>query len=143
MLKDQLKWRAICDVSKSGSGSSKRSNPDTQEAGDEGTGGSERPEGQKVAKRRLKEKANNTIIDLVTTQLKDIKSANTDMNEILKDFIITAKQEKTQKMMMREQKLRREEERMMMTDTLTMTPEQAAYHGRRKSEIMRKRLGHS
>jgi len=94
MLKNQPKWRAICDPPKSGSRLSKRSNPDTEEAEDEGVGGSERPDGWKVAKRRMKEKANNTIVDLVTTELKEIKSANTNMNEMFKDFIITAKQEK-------------------------------------------------
>jgi len=45
------------------------SNPDTEEVEDKGVDGSERPEGQKAAKRRLEEKANNTNIDLVTTQL--------------------------------------------------------------------------
>ena len=53
MLKDQPKWRAICYPPKSGSGSSERSHPDTEEAGEEGAGGSERPEGRKAAKRRL------------------------------------------------------------------------------------------
>ena len=69
MLKDQPKWRAICDLRKSGLGLSKRSNPDTEEVGDESMGGSERPKGRKVVKRMLKEKANNTIISLVTPQL--------------------------------------------------------------------------
>ena len=36
MLKDQPKWRAICDPPKSGSGSTKRSKPDSEEDGDEG-----------------------------------------------------------------------------------------------------------
>jgi len=45
----------------------KRSNPDTEEAGHEGVGGSQRPEGRKATKRRLKEKAKNTVVDLVTT----------------------------------------------------------------------------
>ena len=77
------------------------SNPDTEEVEDKGVGGSERPEGQKAAKRRLEEKANNTNIDLVTTQLQELNSSNTDMNQISKDFIIIAKEEKAQKMMIR------------------------------------------
>jgi len=75
--------------------------------------------------------------------LKDIKSTNADMNEIFKEFMITTKQEKTQKIMMREAKLRREEERIMMVDTSTMTPEQAAYYEQLKSEIMQRRFGSS
>jgi len=47
MLNDQPKWQAICDPPKSGSGSSKRSKPDTEEARDESVGGGERPEGRK------------------------------------------------------------------------------------------------
>ena len=49
----------------------------------------------------MKQKTNNTIVDLVTTELKDIKSTNADMNEIFKEFMIITKQEKTQKIMMR------------------------------------------
>ena len=44
MHKGQPKWTAICDIPKSGPGSSKRSNLDTEEAGDEGFGGCERLE---------------------------------------------------------------------------------------------------
>ena len=62
LLRDQPKWRAICDPPKSGSGSSKRSHPDTEEAGEEGADGSERPEGRKAPKRRLKQKANTSLI---------------------------------------------------------------------------------
>jgi len=142
MLKDQSKWRAIYDPPKSGSGSS-RSKPDSEEVGDEGVGGSERPKGRKTAKRRMKQKTNNTIVDLVTIELKDIKSTNTDMNEMFKEFIITAKQGKAQKMMMRKAKLRREEERIMMIDTSTMTAEQVAYYEQMKAEIMQRRFGSS
>ena len=39
----------------------------------------------------MKQKANDTVVDLVTTELKEIKTANIDMNEMFKDFIITAK----------------------------------------------------
>ena len=88
MLNDQPKWRAICDPPKSRLGSSKRSKPDTEEAEDEDVGG---PEGQKAAKRRMKQKANNTVVDLVTTELKEIKTAIIDMNEMLKEFFITTK----------------------------------------------------
>ena len=65
------------------------------------------------------------------------------LNEIFKEFMIAAKQEKSQKIMMREAKLRREEERIMMVDTSTMAPEQAAYYEHLKSEIMRRRFGSS
>ena len=91
----------------------------------------------------MKQQANNTIVDLVTTELKDIKSANTDMNEMFKEFMLTTKQEKAQKIMTREAKLRREDERIMMVDTSTMTPEQAAYYEQLKSEIMQRRFGSS
>jgi len=93
MLKDQPKWRAICDPPKSGSESSKRSKPDTEEVGDKSVGGGERPKGRKAVKRRMKQKANNIVVDLVTTELKEIKTANTDMNEMFKKFFITVKQE--------------------------------------------------
>ena len=43
-------------------------------------GGSERPEGRKVGKRRLREEANNSDIDLVTTQLKELSSSNSDIS---------------------------------------------------------------
>ena len=69
-------------------------------------GGSERPKGREVVKRRLKEKANNTIVSLVTSQLKELNSSNSDMSQIFKDFITTTKEEKAHKMMMREQKMR-------------------------------------
>jgi len=36
--------------------------------------GSERPHGRKAARRRLGEKANNYVIDLITTQLKELSS---------------------------------------------------------------------
>ena len=106
ILKDQPKWRAICDPPKSGSGSSKRSHPNTEEARKEGAGGSERPEGRKAMKRRLKQKAYNTVVDLVTTQLQDLSNNSSGTSEMFKDFITLAKEEKTQKMMMREEKLR-------------------------------------
>ena len=91
----------------------------------------------------MKQKANNTIVDLVTTELKDMRSDNADMNEMFKEFIITAKQGKAQKIMMREAKLRREKERIMMMGTSTMTPEQAAYYEQMKVEIMQRRFGSS
>ena len=93
MFKDQPKWRAICDPPKSGSGSSKRSHPDTEEAGEEGVGGTERPEGRKTAKRGLMQKANTTAVDLVTTKLDDLSSKSSDMNEMLKDYITLAREE--------------------------------------------------
>ena len=91
----------------------------------------------------MKQKTNNIVVDIVTTKLNDIKTSNTDMNEMFKDFIITTKQEKAQKIMMREVKLRREEDRIMMIDTSIMTPEQATYYEQRKAEIMQRRCGSS
>ena len=91
----------------------------------------------------MKQKANNTIVDLITTELKDIKSTNADMNEMFKDFMITTQQEKAQKIMRREAKIRRDDERIMMVDTSTMAPEQAAYYEHLKSEIMQRRFGSS
>ena len=91
----------------------------------------------------MKQKANNTIVDLVTTELKDMRSDNADMNEMFKEFMITAKQEKAQKIMMREAKLRREEERIMMMDTSIMILEQATYYEQIKGEIMQRRFGSS
>lgn len=93
LLKDQPKWRAICDPPKLGSGSPKRSHPDTEEAGEEGVGGTERPEGRKTAKRGLMQKANTTAVDLVTTKLDDLSSKSSDMNEMLKDYITLAREE--------------------------------------------------
>ena len=95
MLKDQPKWRAICDPLKLVSGSSKRSNPNTEEVQDEGVGGSERPEGRKAAKRWLKEKVNDTTVDLVTTQLKELNNSNSDISQIFKDFITNNKRRKS------------------------------------------------
>ena len=67
-------------------------------------GGSERPKGRKVTKRRLKEKANNTVVDLVTTKTKSLISANTNMSEVFKDFIHKSNEDKFHKMIIREQK---------------------------------------
>jgi len=66
MLKNQPKWKKTHDPLNLGSGSSKSSNSDAKEAGDENVDGSERPKGRTVAKTRLKEKANKTIVDLLT-----------------------------------------------------------------------------
>ena len=93
MLKDQSKWRAICDPPKLALGSSKTFKPDTEEAGDEGLGGGEKPECRKAAKRRMQQKANNIVVDLVASELNEIKTANTDINEMFKEFFITVKQE--------------------------------------------------
>jgi len=85
----------------------------------------------------------NTVVNLVTTELKEIKTANTDMNEMFKKFFITAKQEMSQKMMMREAKIRREDHRIMIIDTSTMDPQQASYYEQRKAEILQRRYGSS
>ena len=141
MLKDQPKWRAICDPPKSGSGSTKRSNPDTEEAGDEAVGGSERPEGRKAAKRRLKERVKNSVVDAITDQMSIINSRNAVATDAFTKLCDKAMEEKAQKMMMREQKLRVQEDRIMMLDTSMKPPDQAAYYEQRKTEIIQTRLG--
>jgi len=105
--------------------------------------GVKNPMAKKSLREDFKEKANNNVLDLVTTQLNELKNTNIDMNEIFKDFIITAKEEKAQKKMMREQMLRAQEDRIMVTDTSTMTFEQAAYYEQRRVETIQMRLGHS
>jgi len=67
MLKDQPKWRMTHDPPNSASGSSKRSNPKTKDAGNKAVGRSQRPKGRKAVKRRIKEKDNNIVVDLVTS----------------------------------------------------------------------------
>ena len=62
---------------------------------------------------------------------------------MFKEFIITAKQDKAQKMMMREAKMRREEDRIIMIDASTMTPQQVSYYKQRKAKIMQRRYGSS
>ena len=94
----------------------KRSNPYTEEVKDEGVDGSERLVGRKTMKRRLKDKANKTVVDPVTAQLKELNSGSTDMNQIFKDIIITTKEEKAQKMMISEQKLRALVDRIINDD---------------------------
>ena len=140
---NQNTYMQTTKIPKSGSGSSKRFKPNTEEARDKGVGGGKRPEGGKVAKRRIKQKANNVVVDLVAFELKDIKTTNTDMNEMFKDFFITAQQEMSQEMMMREAKMRREEDKIMMIDTSTMPSQQASYYEQRKAKIMQKRYGSS
>lgn len=121
-----------------GSGSSKRSCPNTEEAVDEDVGGIARPERRKAAKRRLKEKANNTIVDLVT-KLKELRSSNSEMSKMFQDWFSVIKEERNQKMMMRERKLMLKEDRIMMMDTSAMTPEQKTYYEQRRTEIMQRR----
>ena len=74
MLKDQPKWKMLRNPTTNlGLGSWEKSNSETEGGANETVGvgekledGGERTEGRKATKRRLKEKANNTIIDLVT-----------------------------------------------------------------------------
>lgn len=47
-------------------------------------------------KRRLKEKA---VVDLVTTQLKELNSSNSDMSKLFKDLVIVTKEKKAHKIM--------------------------------------------
>jgi len=122
---------------------SKRYTSNVEEVGDESVGESERLERRKVVKRRLREKVDNTVVDLITTELKELSSSCSDMSQIFKDFITTRKEYRAQKIMMREQKLRVYEDRIMMMDISTMTPEQAAYIKQKRAEIMQKGSGHS
>jgi len=45
-------------------------------------------------KRRLRQKTNNTVVDLVTTRLQELSSNSSGMSEIFKDFIAVAKEKK-------------------------------------------------
>ena len=65
-------------------------------------GGNGRPKGRKAVKKRFKEEANNTVVDLVTTQLKELSSSNSDMSKMFQDMVIATKEEKAQKTMIRE-----------------------------------------
>ena len=84
ILKDQLKWRTPRNPTTNvGSGSSKRSHLEAEEGDDDTVAptetpeeGAQRPEGRKAAKRRLKEKASNNIIDIVTKQMNEMSSGS-------------------------------------------------------------------
>ena len=67
MLKDQPKCKTTRDPPNCGSRSLKTSNFEAEKLGDESVGGNERPEGRKAMKQRLRERANNIIVDLVAT----------------------------------------------------------------------------
>ena len=101
-------------------------------------GGVKRPKGRKTAERRLKEKANNTGVELLTAQMKDLRSSNTNISQVFKDFVKTSKDDKAHKMLIRKQKLRVHEDRTMMMDSSTMTPEQVACIEQRRAEIMQR-----
>jgi len=78
----------VCDPTEIGSGSgSKRSNPDSVENGDEVTGGSQRPEGRKAANRNSKQKASNTVVEMVSTHFKDYNTTNNDSAQSLKGLV--------------------------------------------------------
>ena len=94
-----------------------------------------------AAKRRLKEKSNNAIVDLVTTQLKELNSSNYNMSKMLQDLVTATKEEKAHKMMLREQKLTVHKDKIIMMDTSMMTLEYATYYEQRKAEIMQRRSG--
>ena len=52
--------------------SSKWSDPDSEEPVDEGVDGSDHPKGSKVAQRKNKDKANNTVVELMTRHCKEL-----------------------------------------------------------------------
>ena len=61
------------------------------------------------------------------------------MNEMFKDYITLAREEKAQRMMMREEKLRVQENKIMIMDTSMLSPKHAAYYEERRAHIMRRR----
>ena len=86
MLKDQPKCKKIMDPTQTRS-ESKRSNLDNVEKGEEGEGGNERPQGKKVTKRKSKQKANNTVVEIVTTHFKEDWATKNDPKEVLKGLV--------------------------------------------------------
>ena len=156
MLKDQPKWKTPrTPTTNVGSGSSKRSHSEAEEGDNETVAptetpqeGGERPEGRKAAKRRLKEKGNSNMIDLVTKKMDDMSSGSGEVKSALLTFIGHANNSKSHKQMIREEmlkleqeKLKVEEDKIMMMDTSMMAPDQLAYIQFRRSEIIKKRLG--
>ena len=86
-------------------------------------------------KGRIKQKANNTIVELVTSQFKEFNTSNSDVSQMFKDLIIvvsektkTAKEvvnirneERAHKLMLKEPKMRAHKDKIMMLDTLIIT----------------------
>jgi len=68
--------------------------------------GGERTEGRKATKRRLKEKANNTIIDLVTNQMNSMASGTSKIGNAFLKFLDKASEDKSHKKMITEEKLK-------------------------------------
>jgi len=81
MLKNQPKWKNDYGPTQPGLGL-KRSNIDSVEGGDEGVGGSERPQ-----ERKAKQKANNTIMELVTIHFKDYSIGNNETKQVSKGLV--------------------------------------------------------
>jgi len=105
----------------------KQSNSKAEEARDESVRGSEKHWREENCEEKAQRKVNNTVVDSVTTQLKELSSYNNDMSQILTNFVKITKEDKAHKMMMREQKLRIHEDRIMMMDSSTITHKQVAY----------------
>jgi len=130
-----------------GSRSSKKSNSEVIEGDNESVGAGETPEegmktrARKAAKRRLKEKANNNIIDLVTKQMNVMVSGTSVVGNAFLKFIHQASEDKSHKKMIREQKLKLDQDRIMIIDTSSMAPDQVTYTQLRRAEILKKKFG--
>ena len=158
MLKDQPKWRRPHNPTTNvGSGSSKRTHSEAEEGDDDTVAptdtpeeGVQRPEGRKAAKRRVKDKATNNIIDIVTKQMNDMSSSSGAVDNAFLKFIDRANEEKAHKQMIRDEKIKLErerlkldEDRIMIMDTSGMAPDQVAYIQLRRAEILNKRMRES
>ena len=158
MLKDQPKWRRPRNPTTTvGSGSSKRTHSEAEEGDDDTVAptetpeeGAQRPEGRKAAKRRIKDKATNNIIDIVTKQMNEMSSSSGVVENAFLKFMDRASDEKAHKQMIREEKIKLErerlkldEDRIMTMDTSAMAPEQVAYIQLRRAEILNKRMRES
>jgi len=158
MVKDQPKWKTPrTPTTNVGSRSSKRSHFEAEDGDNETVAPTEtpqergeRPERRKAAKRRLKEKGNNNIIDVVTKQMNAMSSGSGEVNNAFLKFIGQTFEDKSHKKMIREEmlkleqeKLKLEEDRIMMMDTSSMAPDQVTYIQLRRGEILKKRLGES
>ena len=50
-------------------------------------GGSDQPNRRKAAKRKEKEKANNTVVELVTSHFKEFSTTNNEISQMFKDLV--------------------------------------------------------
>ena len=71
----------------------------TEEPGDEGVNGSTRSDGRKATKRRAKEKANDIVVELVTSHFKDFGTISSDLSKMFKDLVTVAGKKQQQQRM--------------------------------------------